>query len=482
MKIRPGPIVAAILLTGLGAWVYVHEYRGGDRRQRAADAETRPVNFERTDVVGLRIDNAAGSFHLTRADEGWQLVAPLMAPADRAEVDGLLDALQTAHIDRRIGPEADLAAYGLDPPRATLTLDLASSGPPVVLRIGEHAPIGESCFALLPNDGGVALVNAGLEDLASKTLMMLRDKSIIAIDAWKVSRLRIEREGETVVLDKPGSGWQLQSPVVAPADGPTVTDLLNELGRLEARSFVAEEPDDADLARYGLDRPAARMTIVQDGKDGERSVQFGDLVDDARYARLEGSGPVVTVPAEFWARVTTSVFDLRRKDLLSLNRYRVRSIAVVRAGGVPLQLTRGDDGAWTASGLAEGPAHTGSIDTLLAHISDLKATGFIDRPAAGMRAALQSPALQISLEEEAAAEGVDPLRQQLLIGAPDRKSQITVFDPAWEPISVAPSGVYGRILRKLDAIIEQINAPPETDQEDGGEVAADGESEEPSQD
>src|SRR5207249_1259048 len=152
---------------------------------------------------------------------------------------------------------------GLDPPRALLTLGLASSQTPLTLALGDSSPVGGSYFALLPGGQGVAVVSAGLGDLEKKELVNLRDKSLLSLDPWKVKRLKIERGKETVLLQKPDEGWKLDQPVEAPADGPTVTDLLSALERLRATTFETELPTAADLRRSGLEPPAARLTILQ---------------------------------------------------------------------------------------------------------------------------------------------------------------------------------------------------------------------------
>jgi hypothetical protein len=416
----------------------------------------------RTEVASIALDNGEGSFRLQRQGGDWRLVEPLEAAADKEAVEGVLSALEYARIERRIDAADDLKSYGLATPRATLTLEFDSDKAPQSLRIGEHAPIGENCFALLPDDGGVALVSAALEDLANKDLLVLRDKSLIEVDAWNVRSLRIERGVETVVLTKAEEGWKLQSPVEAPADGPTVTDLLNELDRLRASSFLSEEPTADDLARYGLDRPSARMTVQEEGWETGKTVWFGATVDGARASRVDAEGPVVAVTETFWPKVTTALFDLRRKDVLALNRYRLRGVTVTRQSGEPLILRQSEGDAWAASGLVDGTVANSSVELLLAHFSDLKATAFMDRPSEGQREALsRRPALDLSLEEEPASEEREPPAQHLLIGAPDQNGQVKIRDLAWEPIALAPAGVYERVLRQLDAIVEEIKSPPE---------------------
>lgn len=472
MNIRPGPVVAIVLLIALGAWTYFKEYRGAAERQAAEQQRDRPLNFVRTEVNAIELENKSGTFRLQRHEEAWRLSEPIATAADKEVVEQILSALEYARIERRIDDAGDdLQSYGLAEPRATLTLEFDSGQAPRALRIGEHAPIGDNCFALLPDDGRVALVSATLEDLADRNLLMLRDKSLLEFDPWSVGSLRIERGAETVFLRKSGDGWSLQSPVEAPANGPLVTDLLNEIDRLQASAFLDEQPTADDLSRYGLDRPAARMTVQVVGEEGGRSISFGSVVDGARAARAGGAGPVVAVTETFWPKVTTSLFDFRRKEILALNRYRVQEVTVTRQAGKPLSLRHADGESWVATGLVDGSVDNSSVELLLAHISDLKAVAFMDRPSEGQREQLgRRPALDLSLVEEPGSPEKEPPAQHLLFGAPDQNGQVKVRDLSWEPIALAPAGVYERILRQLDTIVEEIKSPsePEETVEQGG--------------
>jgi len=137
----------------------------------------------------------------------------------------------------------------------------------------------------------------------------------------------LERGRETIHLEKPDDGWVVRRPVEAPADGPTITDLLNALESLRATRFDSEKPSEPDLKRFGLSPPQARLTLLQEGWDVEKTVVFGkEAPGGGRYARTIGRDPVLTVPADFWMKVTTKFFDLRRRDLLGVRDGRLKQI------------------------------------------------------------------------------------------------------------------------------------------------------------
>lgn len=460
MKRRLGPLLSVVLLIALGGWVYFREVRPGGAGAEGGGGEERALPFERSDVKAIRVTNEHGAVRLEKAGDAWTITEPLRADADKEAIEGLLSSLEIARIERRLGGEGDLKGYGLDPPKATLSLEPVAGGEPKAIGVGESNPIGGTLFALLPGGREVAVVGSSLGEATGKDLLALRDKSLLAFDPWKVVKLRLERGRETVRLAKPDDGWKLEEPVEAPADGPAVTDLLGALERIRAKAFVSEKPARADLRRFGLDPPAARLTLLQEGWDVEKTVVFGGKVEGGRYARTVGRDPVVLVPDDFWDKVTTRVRDLRRKDLVGVGQYRVEKVTAARNGKQALVLSRQKDQGWTASGLAAGTVKNESVDTLLRLLAGLKALSFEDRPSEALRASLaRTPALDLTLQEEADADGKAGKSQHLVIGPPDRARRARARDMAWRPIaSVAADGL-AEIDKQLEAIVKEASEP-----------------------
>jgi uncharacterized protein DUF4340 len=460
VKRRLGPIVSILLLLGLGTWVYLKEIKDAGTRQKAEEAKDRPISFERSALKTLAIKNEHGEIRLERQEGTWRITAPLAAEADSDAVEGLLSSVEMGRIDRRLGALADLKPYGLDPPEASLTLEVDGTAEARTLLLGGGNPIGGTFFALLPQGGEAAVVSSSLGEIAKKDLLSLRDKSLLSFDPWKVVRLRIDRGRETVRLEKPADGWKIQEPVEAPADGPTITDLLSALERLRAREFVTEKPGPADLRRSGLDPPAARMTLLQEGWDVEKTVLFGKPADDTRFARTVGREPILKVPGDFWEKVTTRVFDLRRKEVLGVGQYRIEKMTVAREGAEALVLSRQKDGSWTLSGLASGSVKAETVDPLLRTLGDLKALSFDDRPTEAVRASLsRRPVLDLTLQEEPDASGGTAKSQHVVIGTPDRTGRVRVRDMAWRPIALCEGSALEKITSQLDAIRKEAAEP-----------------------
>ncbi|HYV18423.1 MAG TPA: DUF4340 domain-containing protein [Verrucomicrobiae bacterium] len=462
MKIRPGPIAAVLLLAVFGGYAYFKDYRGADAKKKAEESKDKLFRFERADLKAITLAGKNGTIRLEKSGEDWAIRQPIETPAEKDAVEGVLSSLEMAKVERRLGKGDDLKTYALEPPQGTVTVE-TTNGPPQSVALGDQAPIGGTWFALVSaaaKDGKdakeVAVVSAAAGDLASKDLLSLRDKSLLAFDPWKVMGLTIERGKETIMLQKPAEGWKLAQPVEAPADGPAVTDLLSALERARATKFVVEKATDADLKAHGFVPPAARVTLLQEGWDAAKTIEFGAEEDKARQARAVGKDGIVALLPEFWSKLTAPATDLRRKDVLGVGQYRVRSLTASIDGGPALVLSKGAENTWNATGLAQGTVKYDSVDLLLRRLSDVKAVAFEDHPTEAQKNAFAAkPPLDLTLEEEPDTEKGTPRRQHLAFSPVGKAARVTVRDFAWAPLFVVDGGNVAKVHQSLEDIAKE---------------------------
>jgi len=459
MNIRPGPIAALVLLAGLGTWVYISEFRGAADRQKVEQEKDRLFAFERADLRAIVVRNPAGSVRLQKDGDTWAVVEPLSAPADRDAVEGMLSSLESARVERHLGTDGDRKSYGLDPAPLGITLETAA-GPVSTVELGDTNPIGGAYFAALPG-GELAVVSVSLGEVAKKDLFAVRDKSLVAFDPFKMKSLVIERGSEVIALEKKETGWTMTRPVVAPADGPTITDLLSALERVRAARFPADHPAPDDLKAWGFEPPAVRLTLLQEGWDTARTVELGAGKDGERHARTVGRDAVVSITPEFWPKANVALFDLRRRDALGLSQYRLRSISIARDGGRALVLEKGDEGNWKVSGLATGMVKFDSVDALVRSIAGVKAVAFDDHPSKALEASLAGrPAIDATFEQEPDAAGGAALRQHLIFGAVGKDGRMPVKDLDWASVLWAEGAALAGIGEHIDALVKEAAAPP----------------------
>ena len=157
------------------------------------------------------------------------------------------------------------------------------------------------------------------------------DYPLSTLKAEEARSMRIERPGAVpIVLEKRENGWFMTAPLAARADSLRVQRLLALAAARSADRLAA-----TDLARFELERPAARLTIAGQNFD------FGVVSPVSREQYILTGGAVYTVGLQYGAALPGNPAALIDKQLLS-------------AGEVPVRfefkdynVVRDDSGKWT---------------------------------------------------------------------------------------------------------------------------------------
>lgn len=91
------------------------------------------------------VRNKGKAIELKRVGDGWQMQAPIAAPANDWQVQSLLRVAQTQSLGEMSASGLDLAEYGLDKPAARLFLDKLE------LDFGNNTPIDNRRYVLIGN-------------------------------------------------------------------------------------------------------------------------------------------------------------------------------------------------------------------------------------------------------------------------------------------------------------------------------------------
>ncbi|MCD8375810.1 MAG: DUF4340 domain-containing protein [Oscillospiraceae bacterium] len=297
------------------------------------------------------------SLSFTYDGENWTYTEDEDFPLDESCLEDMLDALNGLAASKTIENVEDYEQYGLEDPACTVTVEGESQ---VVLKIGDESSSGESLYVSL-GDGNVYMVDASLLDSFACGLYDLVDTESIPSMSNVVS-LAIDAQGqsmEIVYLEDSGLAYS-DSYVwfLSGEDGYTTLDteltetLLETFTGLSWASCV--DYDAQDLSPYGLDDPAATVTVTytvttevetnETDDDGNAvtetveseetfTLEIGDYADSSCYARIAGSGMVYLVDAAVSdMALYTTAEDLLPDDILLMDWDGVSSVDVTLDG------------------------------------------------------------------------------------------------------------------------------------------------------
>ena len=358
-----------------------------------------------TQVNKIGIKTAKGEFELEKTSNHWSLAKPFKGRADDQKVNDLISNATTPRIEEFIADTKDLASFGLNEPRATVTFSAEGVKDPVVLQIGNAKKIekpeekkdGEKkepevppaaaapthVYVKLSSRDGVFTVPVAIESLLDAQPNDLRDTNIMRVQSDMVDRITIEAPGrEKIVLGRSGEEWVRKADKQAdkPVNGGAANKLLTDLTMMKVTRFVADVAGDAK--QYGLDAPVATVTLssystegTPETKPGDRPLAkliLGKFEGAAGYAKLDEEPFIVAVPQTLLDSVWTDPLQWQELKVQELKAEDVASFEVTRAGQPTLTFDRDKEKKWKLA-KGDGTVSQGAAESLVNTLANLHA-------------------------------------------------------------------------------------------------------------
>lgn len=153
-----------------------------------------------------------------------------------------------------------------------------------------------------------------------------------SVEAKDVEEVVLKRKADTLHIKREGEEWNLLAPVKARADRGPAQDLVANL--VTARVDREIDPNPARLADFGLDVPAADISVKVRGKSDPLTLQLGSKNPTGVwvYAKAKDK-PAVFVLSDLVLRdATRPAADVRDKTILAFDRKDVTGLEVTVDG------------------------------------------------------------------------------------------------------------------------------------------------------
>ena len=262
-----------------------------------------------------------------RTNGTWQLVEPILYPAQGTNIDNLLNALQRLTIahsiseqDLRKDPDAD-ENYGIEPPQLSLLL----AQPDTTNRVyfGRRTTPGDQVFVRIIGHEGVFVVDADVLNLFPSSTSAWRDTALVDLSRTPFDELSVTNSVKNLWFqlqrDPTNRLWSMAQPMKARADTEKVEDALQTLGGLRVQQFFSDDPK-ADLDSLGLQPPQLTLAFAI-GTNALVNVDFGKELTNAPglvYARRRDQSAIVAVSTNALGPWRGSYENFRDRHLVTL--------------------------------------------------------------------------------------------------------------------------------------------------------------------
>ena len=392
-------LALVVVLAGLGAYIYFVTWKKTADDSGGAKKEKVFASVESDKIEEVRVTSASGEATTVKKEgTAWQLTQPVAAKADDNEVSGITSALASVEMTRVIDENAaNLNDYGLSNPR--IEIDFKASGDKDYrkLLIGEKTPTGGDMFAMRGGEKKVFLIPAFQETTFNRTTFDLRDKTILNFERDKVDGIDVSTaSGPGPAFTKEGTDWKITRPLQVKADFGAVEGLVGRLQSVQMKSIVPGDPTPADLKKYGLDKPAATVTL--NTGSSRATLQLGGKADDTTiYARDVSKPAVVTVESALLDDIKKGADDYRRKDLFEFRAYNATRVELTRDGQtVVFERVKGQGAnaqdKWRRVSPNPADVDRDKVEGFLSRLSNMRAASFVETTA---KTGLDKPALSV---------------------------------------------------------------------------------------
>ena len=324
-KMRSAVIVMVILLiAGIGGYFLIDRAMTAKEQEAAEEAASlKLMSFDSDTITRVDYTIPEGYFRMENTAGQWELVETDYPHSFTLNTDFLITSviyMSDLEAVKKIDADPDaLDKYGLADP---IVLTCTGAGGSYTLNIGKLSSTKEYYYVQLPGDQTVYGIDTEYGDVLSGGTSYL--KSAYMIDSYDVDidSVLLERRGDTVFsLEKRDYNWQMLAPLhEASVNNASVSTMLTALTRVEVERFVTETEDPAELAQYGLDKPAFRLS-VHDTLDKTTVIEVAEYKegDTEVYIYFPSNGQVATLTASAAAFVQAPTASVLIEEILPIS-------------------------------------------------------------------------------------------------------------------------------------------------------------------
>ncbi len=296
--------IAALLIAGYLIWSALAE------RSKEPD---QTVLFQADDIVQIQSSYEGEDQVFQKVNGAWESAADAAFPLNTAYVEDMEDALRSVVATGKI-ENGDPAEYGLRVPAFEISAT-AADGSTITLAMGSENETANVVY--VQANGGVYTLDIGFSRRFSHTLLeMVARQPLLNLQPSDVTAFSLTNGNGSFELTRTTGGASKYYPMLiwvrqdgVPADAEMIKTLVQAISDMRAERTIAYRPDEATLAQYGLNNPAATVAIAS----GETrwTAQIGGRTQDGLYAVWQ---PEAKLLSAFEATMPEEILRLTPQD------------------------------------------------------------------------------------------------------------------------------------------------------------------------
>lgn len=404
--IRKSTLLVLLCAVVLGAAVYYFQGKRDREQKTPEDTSKSAFSIQATDVASFTLAHPARpdepAIRFEKRNGAWWIAQPVDTEADQSAALGIVDLLAEARVSETEPGTADRRkAYGLDPPQASVELQL-QNGAKHTLLVGDKDFTGTSVYTIVDGAQNVSLLPESIGTSIGKSLDDLRDRAVLHVDNGQVASFVLRNPSGELAVAREKDEWRFSKPGGALADKDLVDSLLSAIATAKMAGIASEKPE--NLSKYGLESPAVTFTAVDNS--GQKTTLFvGKKEGDAYFARDASRPTIFRIRQDLYTKLAQRFSDLRDKKVVHLVAEDIQRIQIHNSSGaIVLSRKKDNPDEWVIDAPAEQKGKSATSWKILDPVGNLRAEDVIDHPTGSLLAQLASPAVSVVLTGKSGQE------------------------------------------------------------------------------
>ena len=320
-------LVALCVLTGAVFAVYWFIPKPEEEAESSSSAIAIPlVSLSTTDIARIDLQNETGSYSIypTEAADGvgsgtngltWHIDGVSDEYIDTYSLSALADNCASVKALRRIGEDADLAAYGLDSPRVSAVVTGVDEADSYTLYFGDDTPTGDGVYIMIKDNPQIYITTTYIRDIFLRDKVYYTSVNMVlsvaqtsdnssyfddsgTLNSFDLITISGKDHPETMeFIPNPYAETSLvpylmRSPVTQNVMGDVFDSVFKIISSgLTADGGLAFDPSPEVLASYGLDNPGTVVTFKVGATN--LTLRIGTATEDGYYPVMVNDRPVI---------------------------------------------------------------------------------------------------------------------------------------------------------------------------------------------
>lgn len=263
------------------------------------------LNLDSTRLTRVRVapEGSEADFALTKDGTGKWAADGVTFSVDPERITRLTSTAARLPVMKiaAYGDDVKWADFGLDKPVVSVAITCAGITPEThTIALGKADPLGWR-YARVDGGKAVAVIPAAAADALSRKKFEYADRTLLTFDpATLVGFSRRKGNDELDLAPAASIGWDIVKPDKQKADQPFMDELADTLSRLRAERVAAYGKREQLFKEYGLEPPAATITLAVGERTEQKKLRIGNYVnsvalDGDRFATVESPNAEVIV-------------------------------------------------------------------------------------------------------------------------------------------------------------------------------------------